>query len=65
MLFIIICVIIDYVTVLDALQYSIDLLCIQQREKKLEIYFDLSQTMIYVIVTDHEKNLMLLRIHII
>ena len=60
MLFIIICVIIEYVTVLDALQYSIDLLCIQQREKKLEIYFDLSQTMIYVIVTDHEINLILL-----
>ena len=60
MLFIIICAIIDYVAVLDALQYSIDLLCIQQREKKLEIYFDLSQTMIYVIVTDHEINLILL-----
>ena len=60
MLFIIICVIIDYVTVLDALQYSIDLLCVQQREKNMEIYFDLSQTMIYVIVTDHEINLILL-----
>ena len=60
MFFITICVIIDYVTVLDALQYSIDLLCIQQREKKLGIYFDLSQTMIYVIVTDHEINLILL-----
>ena len=33
-LYIIICRIIDYVTVLDALQYLIDFLCVQQRENK-------------------------------